>query len=81
MSLKDLKNKSPIYNWDQVTPFNVTDITTFPTPVLDSMTMTNAKDFVSTLGDYRTASIPIYNSESDTSLFYSSTLYLKKEAY
>ena len=74
MSLKDLKNKSPIYNWDQVTPFNVTDITTFPTPVLDSMTMTNAKDFVSTLGNYRTANVPTYNPESETSLFNSTTI-------
>ena len=81
MSLKDLKNKSPIYNWDDVVPFNVTDITTFPTPVLDSMTMTNAKDFVSTLGNYRTANVPTYNPESETSLFNSTTIKYGNNTY
>ena len=74
MSLKDLKNKSPIFNWDEVTPFNVTDITTFETPVLDSMTQTNILNFQSELGDFREAPIPIYNPESQQSLEFSSTI-------
>ena len=75
MSLKDLKNKSPIHNWDKVIPFNVTDVTTFQSELgdpLDSITITNTQDFISDLGNYRTAGIEIYNPESTSGLTYSS---------
>ena len=77
MSLKDLKNKSPIHNWDKVIPFNVTDVTTFQSELgdpLDSITITNTQDFISDLGNYRTAGIEIYNPEGGSGLQFSSNI-------
>jgi hypothetical protein len=61
MSLADLKNKSPKYNWDIVQQMTVTDVTTFDSKLgspLDSMDNTNAEQFNSDYGNYKTAPYP-----------------------
>ena len=64
MSLKDLKNKSPIYNWDDIQPMNLTDLTAFNSPVLNSMELSSLENFVSDLGDRRNVGITQYNPET-----------------
>lgn len=82
MSLKDLKNKSPIYNWDTVQPMNQTDLSVFgQAPILDSMTMTSAEDFISELGDFRTANVEIYNSGNSNNLENSDTVQYGNNTY
>jgi len=82
LGLKDLKNKSPIYNWDDIQPMNMTDLTVFgEAPILDAMTMTSAEDFISELGDFRTAAVEIYNPESTSGLEYSSDIKYGSNTY
>ena len=81
MSLRDLKNKSPVYNWDKVQDMNMTDLTTFDSPGLDSMGLSNLINFESDLGDRRSVGTSRYNSENAGGLSFSDTVKYGKNQY